>query len=59
MTDNTIPPDNATQDAEQVEQAVEQIAAVGVFALIILCYACVVALVLGGLAFVVLRLVAP
>ena len=58
MADNTIPPDNANQAAEQVAEAAEKAAMVGVFALIILSYACAAALILGGLVFLAIRLVA-
>ncbi|HSN75580.1 MAG TPA: hypothetical protein VL334_10935 [Anaerolineae bacterium] len=58
MTDNSVPSGNPDQEAEQVADAVGGAAMVGVFALIILAYACVATVVLGGLALVALRLVA-
>jgi NaMN:DMB phosphoribosyltransferase len=58
MADNSVPSGNPDQDAEQAVDAVGGAAMVGVFALIILAYACVATVVLGGLVFLALRLAA-
>jgi NaMN:DMB phosphoribosyltransferase len=58
MANNSVPPGTPEQEAEQVADAVGGAAMMGVFALIILAYACAAVVVLGGLTFLVLRLVA-
>jgi thiol:disulfide interchange protein len=59
MVDNTLPPGDAEQAAEQAADAVGGVAMIGIFALVIVAYACVAAFVLGGLALIAFWVVTP